>query len=84
MYRYNGIGHGMGNEICSMGHGFGPHMAIGAGVILAVIIFAAIIIVKKHKNSGSNDAVEMLKTLYVKGEISEEEFTKRKTVLKQK
>jgi uncharacterized membrane protein len=39
---------------------------------------------RKTKKSSGIDAVETLKILYVKGEISEEEYLNRKNVLERK
>jgi putative membrane protein len=62
------------------GYGFSVwHFLIMMGVviIIATIIFLAL---KKNGNK-ENQAIRLLKELYAKGEISEEEYLKRKEVI---
>lgn len=63
---------------------FGPYGYFGLWhfIILAIviIIFVSIIILKR-KNKSSQNAIDLLKRMYVSGEISEEEYLKRKSVI---
>lgn len=80
MHRYGWVG----NKICPLGFGGGYfgiwHFMILIGAILVVIALAT----RKKKNSSNLDAIESLKMLYVKGDISEEEYLKRKSVIERK
>lgn len=65
---------------------FGPWI-IGA-MVLRLVIFVAIIfiaykIIKKH-NFHSISAIRILNERYAKGEIEEEDYLKRKEILKKK
>lgn len=57
------------------------HYLILIGIVLIII---ALITRRKHQSSSNNDAVEKLKMLYVNGELSEEEYLKRKNVVEGK
>ena len=65
---------------------FGPWI-IGAMVvklvILVAVIFIAYKVLKKH-NFRSISAIKILNERYAKGEIEEEEYLKRKEILKAK
>lgn len=73
--------------------GFGPAGSIGyGGMFLAMgfkfVIFIALIIIgvklfKSYTNK-SNDAIKILNEKFASGEISEEEYLKRKTILLKK
>lgn len=56
------------------------HYLIIIGVVIAVIG----IITMRKKNSGSQDSLELLKRMYVNGDLSEEEYLKRKNVIERK
>lgn len=75
---YNGI------NSCFGPYGF-MHNGIGMGIMLLVFLVAAIVIillVKRYKkNSIYNGAIEALKLRFVKGEITEEEYSKMKKLI---
>jgi len=78
---FNGM-HG----ISQIGGNFGPWIIIAMAlklVILVVIIVIAYKYFKKH-NLRSISAIKILNERYAKGEIDEEDYLKRKEVLKQK
>lgn len=73
--------------------GFGPGSSIGyGGMLLAMgfrmLIFIALIVfaVKIFKNytNKSNDAMKILNEKFASGEMTQEEYLKRKTILSQK
>ena len=71
-----------GNSECGVFgiNGFsGWHYLIMIGVI--IIIVAIVMFVRRKNNSDGNQALNTLKELYVKGEITEEEYLKRKDVI---
>jgi putative membrane protein len=62
------------------GNGFsGWHYLIMLGVI--IIVVTLILLARKKNNSNGSQALSTLKELYVKGEITEEEYLKRKNVI---
>lgn len=75
------------------GAGFGPggffnpgfmFLAMGLRLIIFVgIIVLAVKLFKKHSNN-SGDTMRILNEKFALGEISEEEYLRRKTILKQK
>ena len=67
------------------GCGFGmPMMGFGL-LVLALIVVGVVYFVKKSNNKNSNSAeLELLNTRFVKGEITEEEYSRMKAVLKSK
>lgn len=57
---------------------------IGIGVLL-IVIAATYLIVRKSRDGGRTsdfDALAILKTKYAQGEITEEEYNKRKNIIK--
>ncbi|HHX62205.1 MAG TPA: SHOCT domain-containing protein [Epulopiscium sp.] len=71
-----------GNYGCSpMGNNVfgGWHYLIMLGVV--IIIIALLSFARRKNNSNDNQAIIRLKELYVKGEITEEEYLKRKNVI---
>jgi len=63
-----------------------PWMIIAIAMVLKIVIFSIIIFVvykriKRHR-LGSISAIKILDERYAKGEINEEEYFKRKEVLK--
>ncbi len=55
------------------------------GISILVLVVVAVVIIKTLKNrsnNGNDEALELLKIKFVKGEISEEEYLKKKSVLK--
>lgn len=80
MHGYNWFGRGF----CPIGFGgyFGIwHFVVLIGVILLVV--GLVRMIAKRRPSGE-DAIETLKQLYVNGEISDEEYLKRKSVIERK
>lgn len=73
------------NGFCPIGFGGGNfglwYFLIFTGILIVAV---AIMLNRKTKKSSGIDAVETLKMLYVKGEISEEEYLKRKNVIERK
>lgn len=75
-------------------YGFGPSnsflgsgwMFLSMGVRLLVFIGLVILAIKlfKNYNNKSNDSIKILNEKFAKGEINEEEYLKRKSVLSQK
>lgn len=73
--------------------GFGPASSIGYGgmflamgfrmLILIALIAFAFKLFKNYTNK-SNDAMRILNNKFASGEITEEEYLKRKTILSQK
>lgn len=68
------------NGFCGANFGFW-YFLIFTGLLIVAI---AIMLNRKKNKSSGIDAVETLKMLYVKGEISEEEYLNRKNVLERK
>jgi putative membrane protein len=75
MMRY-GYGYGMMN-------GFGIWGGIIMGFGILILILGAIYLYKQNNNN-SNDALELLKMKFVKGEITEEEYINKKSILLKK
>lgn len=80
MYGYNWFGNG-GCRFGLWGGYFGAwHFVMLAAVVLLAV--AVIIVVSRRKKHASQDDVlDTLKRLYVSGEISEEDYLKRKSVI---
>lgn len=74
-------------------NGFGPGRAIGGGwmflamgvrmLIFICLIILAVRLFKKHSNK-NNDALKILNEKFALGEITEEEYLKKRTILTQK
>lgn len=64
------------------GSGLWFNYVVGA-VLLIIGILMIIMILKKKNNTShiSSEAIETLKTKYAKGEITEEEYLKRKSII---
>ena len=82
----NGIGGCLGGGYFGGGYGL-MHNGLGMIIMLAVtalIVTGIVILAKKSvRGSGSGDAaLETLKMRFAAGEITEEEFLKKKTILK--
>lgn len=61
--------------------GLGGYFGVWHFLIIAtIIIFIGILLLKKKRKSAHN-AIDLLKKMYVSGEISEEEYLKRKSVV---
>jgi putative membrane protein len=62
----------------------GWSLLIGIGILL-IIVVVTYLIVKRNQNTVSNsNALESLKVKFAQGEITEEEYKKRKSVLEEK
>lgn len=81
----NNIGFG-GNGIGFGGHmmGFGIINLLVYAIIIGVVVYALVYVFKRSGLSKGNEALEKLKMMYVDGEISEEEFEKRKKIIESK
>lgn len=82
---YNGRGFNgfSGNNGC-FGYGFmnnGWNMLIVVGVFLAIALLIYFLVHNRKKVISNQSTVEILKMKYVQGEITEEEYLKRKNVL---
>jgi putative membrane protein len=73
---FNGCGLGLGSGYFSIWH-----YLIMIGIVLIIL---ALVTIRKSKSSSTSDAVEKLKILFVSGEITEEEYMKRKNVIERK
>lgn len=80
MMGYNGYGYGM------MGYGWGWIMMLA---ILALVVLGIIALVKYLQQSGTaarhdmgNKALDLLNERYARGEISEEEYKRKKESIK--
>ncbi len=73
-----------GNGLCGNWFGLGGYgiWSVLIAIGLLALIVAVIIGVASKRNNG--EAMEALRLLYVKGEISEEEYLKRKNVVERK
>ena len=72
---------GLGNCFGGFGY-FSPILMIGFWIVLALVVFWMF---RRQKIKGSNqDALEILKTRYVNGEINEEEYNRKKETLMRK
>jgi len=65
-----------------MNHGVGMAVVIGALLIIALLIF--IFVHNSNKKVTKDSAVDVLKMKFVQGEITEEEYLKRKEVIGRK
>jgi len=65
-----------------MHNGVGMMVVIGALLIIALLIF--LFLHSRNKKVSKNSAVDILKMKYVQGELSEEEYLKRKEVVERK
>lgn len=78
-------GNGCGDYMDGFGRGFGHFGFMGIfGLLIVAAIVVIIVLLVKNKKSSGNDLIGELKSLYVRGEITEEEYLKRKSVLKKK
>ncbi len=82
-FGYGGFGNGFGR---GFGGSSGSFFLITMGIriiILIAIIFIIVKLFKKYTNS-SNSALKILDEKFAKGEISEEEYLKRKNIISKK
>lgn len=81
MYRYYNQGF-YGNRACPGLGFFNNQWGIIAGIgIVVIIALLFILFVHNKKKRVSYEALEILKLQYVKGEISEEEYYRRKSLI---
>jgi uncharacterized membrane protein len=66
----------------SMAGGWSWLIGIGAALLLAALLYFAI--TGSKKKAQDNDVLEALKMKFVKGEITEDEYMEKKSVLKGK
>jgi len=66
-----------------MMNGFGIWGGIIMGFGILILILGAIYLYKQNNNNNS-DALELLKMKFVKGEITEEEYINKKSILLKK
>lgn len=73
------------NGICPIGIN-GVYFGLWHYVILIsiILIFVAIIYSKKNNNISKNEALNLLKKMYVNGELSDEEYINKKNILEKK
>ncbi len=74
-----------GNGGCAFGFGNGYFSIWLLLIVIGIIIIIfSIVASRKPKTTVSSDAIDKLKVLYINGEITEEEFLKRKNVIERK
>lgn len=72
------------------GHGMMYGYGIGAGFLCfmmlmwLIIVIAVVYFIYKKLNRGKNEALDLLKMKFVKGEITEEEYINKKNILLKK
>lgn len=76
-----GCGYGNGNGFIGGG---GPYLIIFMIIRLLIIIGIVVAAIKLFKGyfKGNNNAIKTLDNMYAKGEITEEEYKKRKEFIK--
>lgn len=74
---YNGFSGGCFNNMA--GGGWLSILFFGLIIIAAIVL--VLVLVKSGKSTTKNNALDSLKMKYINGEISEEEYLKRKDVL---
>lgn len=73
-----------GTNGCFGSFGFSPWYMWGSMIIffvLAIVIVAMIVKSKGHVKNSSSEALELLKIKLVRGEITEEEYLRKKEIL---
>jgi putative membrane protein len=81
MHGYGWYGNGFCDSVFGRGYFGISQYLILIGIIIIVV---ALVMNRKSKKVKDSTAEESLKMLYVKGEISEEEYLKRKNVIERK
>ncbi len=79
--------HGRGMFYNGSGYGFmsgGWNWLIGVGIILLVVAVTYLIVNRNKNKDSNNNALKSLKVKFAQGEITEEEYKKRKSVLEEK
>ncbi len=80
------MGYGRGFSFPGNCFGYGSnlwfHYAIGGTLLIIGIVLVVMFLKKKNNTSQiTSEALELLNMKYAKGEITEEEYTKRKSVI---
>ena len=81
MYRY--YNQGFNNNGLCPGFGYfhnGLSVIVGIGLLITIALLLYLFVHNKKKRA-SSEAIEILKLQFVKGEISEEEYSRRKGLL---
>ena len=73
-----------GNGMCGNWFGLGGYGIWSVLIAIGLIALIAAVSIRLTSKINNGDAIEALKLLYVKGEISEEEYLKRKNVIERK
>ncbi|MGB8453495.1 MAG: SHOCT domain-containing protein [Anaerocolumna sp.] len=84
MYGRGYYGRGFNGNSGCFGYGFFNHgwnMFIAAGVLIILALLIYLFVHNRKKKISAYSAFEILKIKYAKGEITEEEFLKRKDIL---
>ncbi len=82
MHRYFNQGFNSNGSCPGFGYfNSGWGFIIGIGLTITIIALIFYIFVYNKKNKAASEAFEILKLQYVKGEISEEEYFRRKSLL---
>jgi len=72
------------NGLCGNWFGLGGYGIWSVLIALGLLAIIAAVIIRVASKNNSGDAMEALKLLYVKGEITEEDYLKRKNVIERK
>lgn len=64
-----------------MGYGFYGSYILSILVILIIISLIVFIVIKQKRNPAFKEHIEILKEKYVRGEISADEFSEKKSVI---
>lgn len=75
-----------GSGFAGAGFGFNPWMFVMMGIRMLIFIGLIVLVVRFIKNYtiNSNSALKILDAKFANGEISEEEYIKRRNVITQK
>lgn len=73
-----------GNGLCGNWFGLGGYGILSVLIAVGFLAVVVAVVLKAAGKKNNGDAIEALKLLYVKGEISEEEYLKRKNVIERK
>lgn len=95
MYGYNGMGNAFGNGFCSFGGGSRFFMGHGIGGVLlgllALIVVVAIVVylIKRPSqtlsvNNNHSEALSILNNRFASGEITEEEYNQKRSLILKK
>ncbi|VDN49287.1 conserved protein of unknown function [Petrocella atlantisensis] len=73
-----------GNGLCGNWLGLGGYGIWSVLIVIGLIALLAAIIIGASSKRNNSEALESLKSLYVKGDITEEEYLKRKNIIERK